>query len=468
MLDALRDLALHVKEVIEREESCRQIQPEKRSTLRNKVENFNYEKLSHSSHGESVVELSWFSSIQRIVELVTKTREYASALEHVENAVGKQDSSRYLGFFVERLAKEMLENPTNRAARIDETVTIFAKDLQEELIPYYAEAKLDGIMLRPDHIQIDLQTVLRRTTPEDVEKEAAMFIAIALSGQAMPSAILRIELVTRGGNEIYAAIERAITTLRLFRAGSVRLLRSSYYSSSIIDKTVGGMNLGNKYETTLWRYWISESDIDSLKGFWQLMAGPVRVLLTPSGEPEFTTTAYNHYSIALLRNASTESLISEAAKGLEALFTSDGEGGFLYRLSNIIALLKHDEIGRVIHYLRKRISTVLESLGIEYRDAKNVINDAYAVRSSESHGRILSSAKKRRIVKRYGSYEHLLKLVLGYLRICIAVALLYDKNKEEFLDLLDRSPHDATKRETLNSVVSRIKPYARTTYDIMR
>ena len=468
LLGALRDLAFCEKTTIECGESRREIAPQKRSSLRNKVENFDYEKLSHSSHSESFVELSWSSSIQRIVETVKKTREYASALEYVEEAVGKEDSSRYLDFFVERLAKEMLENSANRLAKIDDTIETFVKDLLGRPLSYYAEAKLDGLMLRPNCIEIDSTTVLRRTAPQDIEKESALFIAIALSGQGMPSAILGIEFLTRGGSEIHEAINRAITILRLFRAGSVRLLRSSYYSCSVTDKTVGSMNLGNKYEVTLWRYWISESDIEALKGFWQMMASLVPILVAPTEELTFTATAYNHYSIALLRSASTQSLIAEAVKGLEAIFTSNSEKGFLYRVSEIVALLKHDEIGRVIHHLRERIGRTLEPLGMESQYVRNVVNDAYAVRSSESHGRVLDSRKKRRIMGRYGSFENLLKLVLDYLRICLVAALLHGKTKEEFLDLIDCSSIDSKKRETLNSMASRVKPYAQTTYDIMR
>ena len=468
--EALRDLALCVKAAIEQGESGGEIAPEKRSSLRNTVENFDYETLSHSSRPKSIVEVSWSSSVQRIVGSIIGTRKYASALEHVENAIGKQDSSRYLDFFVERLVKEMLENPDSRTHRIDETVTTFVKDLHGEPLPYLAESKLDGLMLRPDHIQIDPQTHLRRTTPDDMEKEAAMFIGIALArtAEVMPSAILEIELVTRGGNEIHEEIGRAITTLRLFRTGSVRLLRSSYYSASVIDKTAGAMILGNRFETTLWRYWISERDVELLKDFWQTMTGAVRILVTPTRDPLFTAVAYNHYSTALLRSASLQSLIAEAVEGLEALFTSDGEGRFIFLVRDVIARIRGEETGHVVHNLRQRTGRVLESLGMEPAYVKKVVNDAYAVRSSKTHGGILDQKEERRIIRRYGSCEQLLRLILDYLRICLVVALLHGKTKEEFIDLVDRAWVDVTNREALNQMGSRVKPYAQTDYDIMR
>lgn len=468
--EALRDLALCVEAAIEQGESQGEIAPDRRSSLRNTVENFDYERLSLSSRPKPIVEVSWSSSVQRIVGSIIGTSKYASALEHVENAIGKQDSSRYLGFFVERLVKDLLENPNGRTHRIDETVTTFLKDLQGEPLPYLAEAKLDGLMLRPDHIQVDPQTRLRRTTPDDIEKEATSFIGIALARTAeiMPSAILAIELASRGGNEIHEEISRAIATLRLFRTGSVRLLRSSYYSASVIDKTVGAMSLGNRFETTLWRYWISERDIELLKDFWQMMAGPVRILLTPTRDPLFTAIAYNCYSTALLRNSSLQNLIGEAVEGLEALFTSDVEGGFIYLVRDVIAKIRGEETGHVVHNLRQRMSKVLNSLGMEPAYVKKVVNDAYAVRSSKTHGGILNRKRGRRIIRRYGNCEQLLRLILDYLRICFIVALLHGKTKEEFIDLVDRSSFDAANREALNQIGSRVKPYAQTDYDIMR
>jgi hypothetical protein len=89
------------------------------------------------------------------------------------------------------------------------------------------------------------------------------------------------------------------------------------------------------------------------------------------------------------------------------------------------------------------------------------------VRSCESHGGTLSLKKKKKIERDYGSFEHLLRLVLDYLRICIVVALLHQSNKEGFIDLVDDYLVDVNKREILDSMASRVKPYTQTTYDIM-
>jgi hypothetical protein len=85
-----------------------------------------------------------------------------------------------------------------------------------------------------------------------------------------PSAILNIEFLGRGVNEILGKVQQTISILRLFKVGSVKLLRCSIRSDSITSFGFGiplGPSIFGGPEPVLEKYLITEEDVPKLKNF---------------------------------------------------------------------------------------------------------------------------------------------------------------------------------------------------------
>jgi len=72
---------------------------------------------------------------------------------------------------------------------------------------------LDGIVLRPETIELDFGITLRQPKTEDLEKEMPAYVPMAPNFLLPnPSAYLTIEFLGRAAREVQIKVERAITT----------------------------------------------------------------------------------------------------------------------------------------------------------------------------------------------------------------------------------------------------------------
>lgn len=440
--NVLKRLALSVKRTIEDGISKGTIKSEEEVFFRWKIDKFQYTDkgiTESSAHGEYITKPSWFRATLKLMESIKESNEYSSALEQTTEIFGKDDVlSQALEYFVGKLIRECLYNPKFEETDIDALQKTFLKDLRKEPVKYGAEVELDGIILGPDRVEPSYGITLKRTKIEDLEREFPVYGLMQPHFLSTPSAILNIEFLGRGANEIQRRVEQLIAILRLFKVGSVKWMRYRMYSDSITDLMAHGTLTSGRTKAALEKYLVTEEDVPKLRKFWQAISNVIPSSFFESGitKTDYLTVAYNRYSDSLFQNGILERRIANAVMGLEALF------------------LKSGEVHELVYRLSFRASKLLSLLGYGPYEVKKIVTDAYKVRNIFAHGGHLSYKEKKKIESKYGDVMNFLRPLLDYLRISIIVMMLNGREKDEFIDSIEDSFVDKKREEMLNGIVS--------------
>jgi len=443
--NSLRQLALMIKKAINDSISSGIIQPEEEPYFRWKVDKFQYTDkgiTESSAHSENFMKKSWFRATSKLKESIEKSNEYTLALEHLMNIFGESDKlSQNLKYFVQKLIYKYLSDSRFEEADRDSIIATFLKELREEPIKYGAKVELQGFALRPDSVEIGSDTTLRQPKIEDLEREYPVYIPMILPHLPSPSVILNIGFLGRRANGIQRRVEQAIVILRLFRVGSVKWTSYHMHSESIIDIMASGTLTAGKIDSPLETYLVTQEDEQKLKKFWQTINDfmPRSFFELSVTKTDYLTIAYNRYSDALLQNGILERRIANATMGLEALF------------------LKPDERQELVYRLRTRVSKLLGLLDYYLREIKKIINDAYRIRSIFVHGGQLSYNERKELESKYKDIKNVLQSALDYLRISIILMMLSNKEKDEFIDLIDESLTDTKQGESLAQCIFEAK-----------
>jgi hypothetical protein len=209
------------------------------------------------------------------------------------------------------------------------------------------------------------------------------------------------------------------------------------YSESITDISASATLISGSAVSSLEKSLIKQEDAQKLKDFWQLMAKNLPSSFYELGETvlDHMTISYRRYCDALLVNGVLERRIANAVMGLESLFLKGGETQELsYRLGI-------------------RIAKIFGHLSYDPGKVREVVVNAYRVRSLFVHGSHLSYAEKRKLENRHGNINDFCKLLLDYLRVSIITTILTKREKEEFLDLIDDALVDKVKDDQLNNLL---------------
>jgi hypothetical protein len=443
--EALKQLAIGLRNEIEDSLSKGEIVPRKEEYFRWKVNQFQYNEKGvsvFSAHGENFTRESWIFTTNKIENSIKKSDLYTSALEVLTKVVGNRDKAiNDLSYFIGRLFRGNADKWNSGEADIDAFIEIFLKDIKGEPLRYGAEVELDGIVvLLRDIIEFkigDTNIMLRQTRIEDLEKEFPAYGFGAGTHLQNPSAIMRVEFGGRQANEVQRKVEQAIAILRLYKVGSVKDISYRMYSESITDISASATLISGSAVSSLEKSLIKQEDAQKLKDFWQLMAKNLPSSFYELGETvlDHMTISYRRYCDALLVNGVLERRIANAVMGLESLFLKGGETQELsYRLGI-------------------RIAKIFGHLSYDPGKVREVVVNAYRVRSLFVHGSHLSYAEKRKLENRHGNINDFCKLLLDYLRVSIITTILTKREKEEFLDLIDDALVDKVKDDQLNNLL---------------
>lgn len=276
---------------------------------------------------------------------------------------------------------------------------------------------------------------------EDLEKEFPMYGFAMQPLFTAPSAILEIEFLGRQANEIQIKVEQAIAILRLFKVGSVKYTSYRMHSESIADLMASGIFTAGERLGALEKSQIRKEDVQRLKTFWQKMIRFLPNSFYWLGETrlDHLTIAYKRYCDGLLQNGVFERRVANAVMGLESLF------------------LKGGETQELSYRLRLRIAKIFVFMGYDSYKVKDLVGDAYKVRSLFVHGAHLSYKEKRKLNSKYEDTKSFLLALLDYLRISILISIFSKKEKEEFLDLIDDSLVDHDKDTQLTNLLTSAK-----------
>jgi hypothetical protein len=446
LIEVLKQLSATVKKMIGEGISNGTIKPQDEVYFRWKTEKFEYTDkgvTSYSARGEYFTKQSWFRATIKLEQSIKRSSEYSSALEHLTKIFGdKNRISSYLDYFIMKLIYHHLPDSETKETDVESLITTFLKDLREEPVRYGAEVELQGVALQPERIEPGFGITLRKTKIEDLERELPAYTPfMGPHHLPKPSAILNIEFLGRGINELQRRLEQAIAILRLFKIGSVEHTVYHMKSESITDIMASGSVTSGRVGGALETYSITYDDVQKLKKFWQTMPEFIPESFFKPGitGTDYLTIAYRRYCDALFENGLIERRIANAVMGLEALF------------------LKPGELQELPYRLSVRVGKMFELLGRNPHEIKKVIRDAYNVRNLFAHGGQLSYERKKKLESKYGDVKNLLLSVLDCLRIMIFIMVIGRKEKDELVDSLDDSLIDRKREEQLSWVISRAK-----------
>lgn len=392
------------------------------------------------AHGEYFTKKSWARAIIKLDKSIEKLTEYKKLQRRLNKFKLDIGASQILRQFVGKIIDTYLDNQKIEKNQINRLISILLKEIEGKPVNYGAEVDLYGVVLRSSLIKIKNRVTLRKVKKEDLEKESLTLFPIGIQRQFLPShtAILDIEFLGRQANEIQKKVNKAIGILRLFKVGSIKYSSYRMLSESVIDVMARGTLTSGDKETSLEKYLITKKEEKKLIKFWRLLEEslPKSFIGFDTSEIDNKTIAYNRYSDSLLHNGVIERRIANVVMGLEALFMTDSK--------------------ELSYKLQTRVSRLLGLLGYDSIKIREVIKDAYGVRSKFAHGDQLSKKERLRLEKKYGDIKNLLLQVLDYLRISIITVLIYNKEKEKLIKQIDNSLIDKKKATELENSISRL------------
>jgi len=374
-------------------------------------------------------------------------------LDCLNNTYGykNDDAIKHLSALISTIIGLLADKSNLNNLNINFYTKTFIKELNNEPVNYGSIVELDGIILATDNI-IHITDLLSIKKPkvEDLEHE---FYSPSISGiPKNPSAILNIECLAKGSEELQIYQNKVMTLLKLFRVGSVKDLRSIEYSDSILNPFASGItNSGSAaiFET----YLLSDKDEIKLSEFWNKFFN-----LIPEGffefstpENDYLTIAFNRYNDSLF-NMGIQERISVTLMGLEALF------------------LKTDERLELKYKLCIRISKLLGLIGYDAIKINRIINEAYNIRSNFVHGghlEIISKVDRFKsigILEKNETIKDFIKIMIEILRICLLLNVLLRNGKadtkgkqntmkEQFIDCIDSALIDNKTEKKLKTLL---------------
>jgi hypothetical protein len=440
--ELLAKLITEVENLIKSEVSAGNIKSEDELYFRWKLNDFNYDDHGVTSSGatsEYVIKKSWIREVSKISEPIKNGQLYKDVLEKLIAEFSQNKSvERDVNLFLNKIISEQLA--LGNAQKIDGNSLIerFADDLLQRPVKCGAEIELQGIIMKPREIEPSYGFMIRQPIKEDLEKEVPFYSPIRsyYDPLSYPSSIASVEFSGRRAQDIQTKIALMIVILKLFRVSSIKYLSYKMYSDSITDIAArGGVFLGSQ-EQVLETDIIKRDDESKLKIFWGAIEKLLPLSLYNFGEKELTPVclAYDRYNDALMHNGLLERRIASVVMGLEALLLGETQE-LKYRLG-------------------LRTARVVSFLDDNPQKVKQIVKDAYDIRSKFAHGSRLSYKDIKSLKLKYGDIKNLFLTVIDYLRQLIVVMILIQKSKEEFIDLVDDSLIEREKETLLNNLLS--------------
>jgi hypothetical protein len=419
-------LIISIRDLIKDLKENGTIQPTEALIRKWTVTNFSYDKSGISSFaqmGEVQKKSTWQFVSNGIFFKVMTLPQYGTVLYALSQLPSqKLQAPIYLQRFCNKIIQRFLETDPVIDSDIDDFVRIFFLDVNDQPVQIKIKLGLTGIILEPDEIQINPDYRLRKPIKEDFEREENVLFNFNAPNYPNPTAFLEINTNIENQEMITNAIEHSITIFRLYHSGMIRSTGYEINSSSIFYGLAGTVGF-NDHSEIHDKYLITSSEIQNFIQFWKKISEKIPESFYRIGKNDFKTISYNRYSDALKYDSLIERRIATSIMGMESIFLkSGGENAELeFRLS-------------------LRITQLLKNMAYDPLSVKQVVNDAYEIRSAFLHGDVLPEKRERKIAARYGdSLNNLLQLTLDFLRVSVIISITLPNSKEEFVKTLDES-----------------------------
>lgn len=300
-----------------------------------------------------------------------------------------------------------------------ELVTTFIRDLEGSAKEWSPIVWLNGVWLKSDELALQEGIEIRRPKPSDIEREFERRVDYLPFWSAfppeLPSAILGMKYRAKTQSEVHDEIGRILTTLRLYKVGSVTNIRTKWRSKTILG--ILGTTFGTRFLPS-YKYGIGLEDLDSLQKFMEIIKSliPIEALRGRAETVDYVTIALRRYSDSLLKPDVVEAKLTSAIMCLESLY------------------LKTAEREELSHRLAQRVSRLLTFLDHNPLEVYNLLKQAYGMRSKYIHGSQLEKEERQTVGR-------VTETVINYARqsVVLFLQLRQKIEKEKFLNLIDNS-----------------------------
>lgn len=409
--------------------------------VRWKVTEFEYSDAGiakFSSRGENFLKPLWHEAVAAVENKVKKLSVYNDVVEIICKFydLEQKRANQLLETLVSVIASDILIKEVKDPSELQDYVVRFLKDLNEEDQEYKAVVGIQGVVLRPDAIELDKNVLLRKTAVADLEREDMVGLPFHMGRVATPTAIMHLKTLARSSAKLQTEIGKAIAILGLFKVGAVRYTQYKMSSKSITDIMARGTLTSGK-SAGAERCLITEQEVGQLKTFWSRMRNiplPDSIYRPSPKEADHLSIAYQRYGDALDVGV-LEKRMASTIMGLEALYLLPGE---LQELSYRLGL---------------RVAKVLSFTGYDSSEVHANLSGAYPVRNVYVHGGLLSQTRKRKLEQRHGNLNQLLRQILDYLRASIVIFITSRPDKKSLIELIDNTFVNAVKDKDLRKII---------------
>lgn len=409
----------------------------RRLYIKSKVDNFTYKEgnISYRTSFDYVEKQEWhwkdqFDFIKRIVKQLPGYNKIVSEISK-KYGVNEPQADFWLSRFVQNLTQKVLEGVTDEI--LVDYATTFIGDLEKSPIDWRLKIWIEGIWLQDDEYQIYEGLSIRKPKPSDLEVEipfdfVPMHMYRPFGFKDISPAILEFTYRSRNQQEIQDEMEIILTSLRLFKLGSVFSVKAEMHPKSFLS--FSGIMGPTLQFASPYKYPINRQDIPKLKDLIKKTKTvlPKGSLQAASGEIDPVIIALQRYNDALLKPESLQSRIACTITCFEALY------------------LKAGERMELSHRLSQRASALLGFFDRKPLEVYNYLSQAYDMRSTFIHGSQIKPQGHKNVAK-------LAEKTLEYARVSLLVflqlkPLIGKDNLISKIDnsLLDEEVHSKLKR----------------------
>jgi hypothetical protein len=392
--------------------------------------------------GGRVVEdkvLDWSEAAQRVLDSI----RFGESFSRCVAAVAALDSPtlqpvQTVEATVREFTQRALADPESVEEIRSEESDLFRRNLLGLPVPHSADVRLTGILIPGDIIEFrhrDVEFTLRQTRRIDVELPFGNLGGPSI--HTAPDAILEVRMQGHPFLEIQEQEERALTLLRLFTNAPLQVLSTQHrlYGSG----RDAGLSWQERTHPTWRKATLTPSSQVALQCFFDSLYDRLTTPFYKFGEPSLDpqSVAHERFKDAMTNGNLFEHCVMNAVMGLEALFFKPT-----------------GEQAELAYRLGLRVARFTSLLGKDPLDTRELIKDAYKVRSGYVHGGRASSDDKRGIRRGYGQLIGFQAELLDLLRVSIVACLIRPIDKDEFVDHIDDSMVARDRCDQLSAALS--------------
>ncbi len=405
--------------------------------VQTKVDQFSYNKgaANATTHDEYIQKIEWEPADQHeyITQLIEGNTNYHSIVSQISKhySIDESQVETWIRRLVETIVFKEADMPGEE--RIVEYLSFFIADLEKNPLNWQVEIWVSGCWVNEETpIVINDELTLRQITGKDLESERPFELAWFNHAQMnYGTAIIDLHKRFKHQNEILDYIETLLSSLRLFRLGSVVYGKYVMLTDSILN--FGG-TISRNLTGTVFSYGVSLADKDGLASLTELIFSKNRTANIFGFEPDPTNPigiALKQFNNALLKSDTDEERIASVVSCLEALY------------------LKSLERAELSHRLCQRAAILLKQFGLKPKKVYEDLDRAYLIRSIYSHGSFVNPEEHKDI-------PALTRRVLDYARLSLLAFIQFiDKvEKESLINKLENSMLEEDALTALKKLIS--------------